>query len=612
MIVAETEAFQKFTAAMAEHGLACPDPLIPDGEFHRFQVPGDKASSKNGWYVLYDGDNPTIVFGSWKTGEKIKHSLKNSQDLSPAERQQHQERIAQAQEAAEREREKLQQEAASRAQAIWEKSTPAPNDHPYLTRKHIQPHGVRVSRGNLVIPAYDSTGAIATLQFIEEDGSKKLLTHGAKQGKYFSIGQDGDYIYLCEGFATAATVQEATGIFTVLAFDAGNLKPVALRLRREHPDAKIILAADNDSGTEGNPGLTKAREAANSVNGSVVFPSFQALIDDEKPPTDFNDLFVLEGLEVVQKQLAPPEQATPTLRDALLDFPAMLALPLPERKLLFPFLPESGSGMIYAERGVGKTFFVLTLAGSLSTGTLFLRWDAPPPTGVLFVDGEMDLEQLRSRMAALLPEQPQAPLKFLTSHHVYNVLQRDLILTDPKVRDEITSMLDCNKAIRVLILDNISCLFSGIDEDKKSHWEPIGAWLVRLRHRGVTTLLIHHAGKGGQQRGTSGREDSLDTVIQLSKPAGYSQTEGCHFELTFTKCRSAKGEELEPLDAKLDEIDGRLAWTWKSLAVSKEEQAKKLFDEGVTSPTELSEELGISKGYASKLLRKIKATKGVA
>jgi len=429
---------------------------------------------------------------------------------------------------------------------------------------------------------------------------------------YFILGEPGTTIYVVEGFATGATVYEMTSTCTVVAFNVGNLQSVALRVRREHPDANIIIAADNDSGKEGNPGLTKGKKAADAVGGSMVFPTFQVPTTNGKPPTDFNDLFVLEGLEVVQAQLTPPEQVKPTLRDAVLDYPSLLALQLPERKTLFPFLSEGGIAMAYGPRGVGKTFFNITMAASLCTGTAFFRWEAPPPTGVLYVDGEMDLDELRNRMTALLPEQPKAPLTFLTSHHVYHKLERDLVLTDAAVRQEITEILDATPTLRVLILDNISCLFSGIDEDKKSHWEPIQAWLVRLRHRGITTLLVHHAGKGGQQRGTSGREDALDTVIQLSKPAGYSQQEGCHFEITFTKCRSAKGDELEPLDAKLIEIDGRLEWTWKTLAVSKEEQARKLFDEGVTSPSELAEELEITKGYASKLLRKIKATKGAA
>jgi putative DNA primase/helicase len=525
-----------FEKAMSDHGLACPDPLIPDGQFHRYKVPGDKASSKNGWYVLYSGDNPTIDFGSHKTDQKIKQSFKNLQDLSPREREQYQQRIAQVQQEAEQERKKLQLEAAVKAKGILDNATPAPTDHPYLIRKHIQPHGVRVSRGALVIPAYDATKAIATLQFIQEDGTKRFLSHGAKTGNYFSIGEPGDRIYLLEGFATGATVHEVTSTYTVVAFDVGNLKPVALRLRHKYPDTQIIIAADNDSGTDDNPGLRKAKEAAQAVNGAVLFPTFQSQTTNGKPPTDFNDLFVLEGLEVVRAQLTPPEQTQLTLRDALLDYAAMLALELPERPSLFPFLPEGGNVMAFGPRGVGKTFLNLTLTASLSTGTPFLRWAAPPPTGVLYVDGEMDLDDLRSRMTALLPEPPKAPLAFLTSHYVYHKLGCDLVLTKEEVRQEITSILDDNPEFRVLILDNISCLFSGIDEDKKTHWEPIGAWLVRLRHRGVTTLLVHHAGKGGQQRGTSGREDSLDTVIQLNKPADYSQQEGCHFEIEFTKC----------------------------------------------------------------------------
>ncbi|MDR4495115.1 MAG: AAA family ATPase [Nitrospirales bacterium] len=609
MLNVTTEYVSTFEGLMANHRLLCSEPLIPDGRIHRYDVPGDKPRSQNGWYVLFEDENPTIVFGSWKTGQQVKWSLKKPNALSPAERQQYQERMAKAQQETERERKTLQQEAAHRAAAIWEASTPAPPEHPYLVTKHIQPHGVRVSDGKLIIPAYDDAGRITTLQFIKPDGTKKFLPHGAKKGHYFVMGEPGDRIYLVEGFATGATVHAVTGEQTVVAFDAGNLQPVALRLRQAHPDRPIIICADNDSGIPDNPGLTKAKEAAEAAQVAVVMPIFQNVVENESPPTDFNDLFLLEGPETVCQQLASGEQPRPRFKDAVLEYRDLLTLQLPERKMLYPFLPEGGIAMAFGPRGVGKTFFNLTLAASLSTGAPFLRWDAPTPTGVLYVDGEMDLEELRGRMTALLPKPPTAPLQFLTSHQVYHTLQCDLVLTKEEIRQEITAILDEHPDLRVLILDNISCLFSGIDEDRKKDWEPIAAWLVRLRHRGITILLVHHAGKGGQQRGTSGREDSLDTVIQLNKPAGYSQAEGCHFEVHFTKCRSAKGEELEAIDAKLGENHGGLEWTWKPLAVSVEERAVKLVEEGVTSPTALAEELEISKGYASKLLRKIKARK---
>jgi len=295
------------------------------------------------------------------------------------------------------------------------------------------------------------------------------------------------------------------------------------------------------------------------------------------------------------------------LTHALLEYQGLLALKLPERKRYLPFLPEAGSAMVFGPRGIGKTWFQLSLAAALTTGKPFLRWPVFEPSGVLYIDGEMALEELQTRTTALLSELPQAPLFFLTSEWTYHKLQRDLVLTSEEVRDEISAILDDNPGIRVVIFDNISCLFSGIDEDRKRDWEPIAAWLIRLRHRGLTTVLVHHSGKAGQQRGTSGREDSLDTVIKLSQPTGYDSREGCHFELNFTKCRSSKGEDVAAIDVRLGEENGQLTWTWETLEKSKEDQARQLFQEGVTSPSELGEELGITKGYASKLLRKLKA-----
>lgn len=216
----------------------------------------------------------------------------------------------------------------------------------------------------------------------------------------------------------------------------------------------------------------------------------------------------------------------------------------------------------------------------------------------------MALDELRSRTTALMSEAPKSTLHFLTSEMVYHKLQKDLILTSEVMRDEVTHILDAHSSIRVMILDNISCLFAGLNEDKKQDWEPINAWLIRLRHRGVAVVLVHHAGKGGMQRGTSGREDSLDTVIQLDRPTGYDQTEGCHFEVRFTKSRSVKGDDVTPLDVKLTDVNGILGWTYTTLEESKVDQVRKLMAEGVTKTGEIAEELGISKGHASRLKKK--------
>jgi putative DNA primase/helicase len=314
----------------------------------------------------------------------------------------------------------------------------------------------------------------------------------------------------------------------------------------------------------------------------------------------------LEELEqAATAPVGPPPPPLTGLNLALIEYKQLLTLELPERKRHLPWLPEGGNVMVYAMRGVGKTYFLLGLAASLVTGTPFLKWPTHEAVGVLYVDGEMQLDELRQRITALLPCPPKRPLHFLSSEMVYHTLHRDLVLTSEVVRDEIIGILDAHPDIRVVILDNVSCLFAGIDEDKKRDWEPIAAWLIRLRHRGLATVLVHHAGKGGEQRGTSGREDALDTVIHLAHPSTYEADEGCHFELTFEKSRSVKGKEVEPLDVTLSEQHGQLAWEHKFLEVSRLDQVRALLAEGLTSNADIAEALGISRSYAWKLKRKI-------
>lgn len=315
--------------------------------------------------------------------------------------------------------------------------------------------------------------------------------------------------------------------------------------------------------------------------------------------------YFLNGLRPI---LGETEKATIDLSKAVVSFTDLLTMKIPERPRYLPWLPEGGNVMVYGPRGVGKTFFQLALVVALTTGRDLWKWNCPAPVGALYVDGEMQLDELRSRITALSETPPTAPLEFLTSQLVYQRCGgKDLVLTSEVMRQEVVKILDSRPDIRVLILDNISCLFSGINEDSKQDWEPINAWLIRLRHKGLATVLVHHAGKGGQQRGTSGREDSLDTVIHLSKPTMADAREGCHFELSFTKCRSVTGDAVAPLDVRLHTVNSGLQWVWQPIEVSKLEQARRLVAEGVSGPTELAEELGVNKGYASRILKKLKS-----
>jgi hypothetical protein len=372
-----------------------------------------------------------------------------------------------------------------------------------------------------------------------------------------------------------------------------------------------------DSDTVTNQKVLQARcglVAELRRRGAIVLaPDLPRLEGQDK--TGFDDLLaawgpeqVLAWLASVQVESSTEPESTLDLSKALVNYRDLLTLNLPPRPRYLPWLPEGGNIMVFGPRGIGKTFFLQAVAASLATGKSLWKWECSAPVGVIYLDGEMQLDELRERATALMNTPPSAPLEFLTSQLVYQRCGgKDLILSSDIMRREVVKILDARPDIRVLILDNISCLFSGINEDSKQDWEPINAWLIRLRHRGISTILVHHAGKGGQQRGTSGREDSLDTVIQLSKPTGADAREGCHFELTFTKCRSVTGEDVAPLDVRLQTVNSSLQWVWQPIEVSKLDQARRLVAEGVSGPTELAEELGINKGYASRLLKKLKA-----
>ncbi|MBP0132438.1 MAG: DUF3987 domain-containing protein [Nitrosospira sp.] len=205
--------------------------------------------------------------------------------------------------------------AASTATEIWnappsalEATQPSISEYPYIKRKGIMPHGVKVYRGSLSIGGMDCNGAlmmplklggkITSLQFINAKGEKRFLPDGEKGGFVIGKLEAGRPVCICEGFATGASIHEATGHAVVAAFDAGNLRKMAEALRAKHPDARIVLCADDDYQTEGNPGLAKATEAAQTVSGLLALPVFGTNKPDKV--TDFNDMATLLGLEAVK------------------------------------------------------------------------------------------------------------------------------------------------------------------------------------------------------------------------------------------------------------------------------------------------------------------------
>ena len=277
-----------FRAAIDAAGLVPPDEIIGDGKLRRFS-PSGKRSDDAGWYVFHtDSGVAAGAFGDWRSGESQNWCAKADADMSTAERRAARERIKAAQQAREAETARRRSEAAATALAIWEAAVPA-IAHPYLAAKAVKAYGVRLRGGDLLVPMRDTAGKLHSLQTIAPDGTKRFLLGGRVRGCYHAIGRASGSLIVCEGYATGATIHEATKDAVAVAFNAGNLEPVARALRAKYPCLGIVVAADDDWRTEGNPGLTAARSAARTVGGTAAVPNFTGLQRGDHD-TDFNDL----------------------------------------------------------------------------------------------------------------------------------------------------------------------------------------------------------------------------------------------------------------------------------------------------------------------------------
>ena len=260
---------------------------VADGDIHRFHVPGDRAGSQNGWYVLFADGIASGCFGSWKIGSS--HTWSSREPANPVEAAQVRQRIEQARRRREAEQHQRQQAAAEYAAKLWRDARRADPEHPYLVAKGCRPHGLRQRGDVLLVPLYLG-GLLVNLQRISADGQKRFLSGGLVKGSYSPLGivTPGQPLYLCEGWATGATIHESTGHPVACAMNAGNLLEAGRTLKIRYPDAVLIIAGDDDRQTEGNPGRTAANAAAVALGGQVVFPDWPEGAPDHL--TDFNDL----------------------------------------------------------------------------------------------------------------------------------------------------------------------------------------------------------------------------------------------------------------------------------------------------------------------------------
>lgn len=290
-----SDPIEHFRFAMIAAGLGAPDVIHDDGLIHRFS-PDGKRGGLSAWYVIYSDGNPAGAAGCWKAGLHFTWGAKPENAMTPAERDAHRQRIKAMRLQRDETEANRQLEEADKAIARWHEGS-RPKAHPYLARKGVQACGIRQDGQTLLIPLRDTAGKLHSLQTITPDGEKRF--RGRVKGCYHAIGcKSGDLLVIAEGYATGATVHEATGWPVAVSFNAGNIGPVAVALHKAYPALTLVMAADDDHLTLGNPGLTAARQAALAVGGLVVVPQFPAHRPEKA--TDFNDLAALAGLSAVR------------------------------------------------------------------------------------------------------------------------------------------------------------------------------------------------------------------------------------------------------------------------------------------------------------------------
>jgi putative DNA primase/helicase len=259
--------------------VGCVDHIPADGRIHRWKPDGH--NKKTGWAVLHsDGSGVWGAAGDWRTGDKvtIKHGTVSR------------EAVAAVQAKVDRRAKVSAANAKIKALMQWSRASALKaGDSAYLNNKEVMPFGLRHDGGTVLIPLSDSDGCLHGLQSISPEG-RKLFTSGCiKKGKFHRIPGRGELV-IAEGYATAASVHMATGMECIVAFDAGNLLPVALEMWRKDKHRQIIIAADNDS-----VGRESAIRAAQAVGGRAIWPA--------KEKSDYNDLHVAKGLTAVANSI---------------------------------------------------------------------------------------------------------------------------------------------------------------------------------------------------------------------------------------------------------------------------------------------------------------------
>ncbi|TDR31057.1 AAA family ATPase [Hydromonas duriensis] len=531
------KSINDFKTAMQAHGYQGSQP-IADGKIHRAPAQGDRSTETSWWYILFANSNLLIgEFGNWRTGLHDKWTSKDLNRLSADERTALDHATRQAHKARETAQAALQRDCRLKAIQLWKDAPMATPHHPYLKRKGIQAFGCKQfgRTDTLIVPVWDGATkaeqpVLAGLQFIRADGTKKFMTGTQKKGGYYTIGNTrSDIQVICEGYATGASIAQATGYKVTIAFDAGNLLAVAQHMASEATTAShIIIAGDNDMWSHHNIGLEKARAASQAIGARLAMPDFTGLNTAQKP-TDFNDLHQLAGLEEVARQIMlavptpepePPHNIAHSATQAVTNRAfGVETVSLDQIKmepidwLMHNWLPLGKLTLLAGQAGTGKTQLAISLASMLSAGRSLPDGTTHPPLNTLMWTGEDDIATV------ITPRFKAAHAQMERIHLVQGVKdakgqQRpfDFALDLPSLKERALEIGD----IGLMIIDPLVSVVAG-DSNKASDVRAGLHPIVDMAHTLNCAILgITHYRKGNLSNNVS--DDVLGSQAYIAVP----------------------------------------------------------------------------------------------
>jgi len=276
----------------------------------------------------------------------------------------------------------------------------------------------------------------------------------------------------------------------------------------------------------------------------------------------------------------------------------------PKKTILKPWLTEQSINPFAGWRGTGKTWVAVSIADAITRGESFGPWPTVSPVPVCYLDAELPSSDVQERfriVASLSKARRKAPLYIYSDCYANSLGLPRANLSNQEWRETLKVFL-IKEGFKILVLDNLSSLSPGIDELLKRDYDPTNQWFLELRFSGISTIPIFHAGKKGDQRGTSAHEDNVDTSIILSHPPGYTPEQGARFILKFkkTRVRNADLHMISDYEFSFSEVEGRAKWTWKVVRGRTQIEVLKLLNRGMKQ-SEIVEALKIDKGYVSRI-----------